>query len=59
MSRLICIFLPSDNLEDLVMDVVLRLIRLIVGVVDIIASSETLEGEEGEEINLSCPSPTT
>lgn len=55
-SRRIHIFLPSDNFEVSVIDVVLRLIRLIVGVVDVIASSETLEGEEGKEINLSCSS---
>lgn len=47
-SRRIRIFPPSDNLEDSVMDVVLKLIRLIAGVVDTIASSATLKGEEGE-----------
>lgn len=41
------------------MDAVLRLIRLIVGVVDTLAGSEALEGGEGEEINLPCSSPTT
>lgn len=52
-------FLPSDDLEDSLMDATLRLIRLIVWAVDTIASSENLEGAEGEEINQSCPSRTT
>lgn len=58
-SRPIQIFLPSDDSDASVMDVILRLIRLIVGAVDTITGSGTLESEQGEEINQSCPSRTT
>lgn len=56
-SSLNILLLPVDA-DASVMDVLLRLIRLIVGAVDTFAGSRPSR-VEGERINQSCPSQTT